>query len=142
MGRPSQQATFRSNLWRPQGLTRLALTYEDRLFGRCMNIVGAFVGLLVIGPSQFSLGLVQAVSFAASQLVMGLQQQLYGLSGLFADFGQLAGIVGIVTVGGAQFGSTLANLRTFSVLINISLAVLKPAAASSSGWWASSLLRS
>ena len=94
------------------------------LGGPIANIVGAFVGLFVIGLSQFSLGLVQAVSFAASQLVMGLQQQLYGLSGLFADFGQLTGIVGIVAVGGTQFGSTLANLLTFSVLINISLAVL------------------
>ena len=47
------------------------------LGGPIANIVGAFVGLLIIGLSQFSLGLVQAVSFAASQLVMGLQQQNY-----------------------------------------------------------------
>jgi regulator of sigma E protease len=64
------------------------------------------------------------VSFAANQLMIGLQQQLYGLSTLFGDFGQLSGIVGIVAVGGTQFGSTLAGLLTFSVLINISLAVL------------------
>jgi regulator of sigma E protease len=64
------------------------------------------------------------VSFAATQLMMALQQQLYGLSTLFADFGQLSGIVGLVAVGGTQFGSTLADLLTFSVLINISLAVL------------------
>jgi regulator of sigma E protease len=64
------------------------------------------------------------VSFAATQLMKGLQQQLYGLSTLFVDFGQLSGIVGIVAVGGTQFGSTLADLLTFSVLINISLAVL------------------
>jgi regulator of sigma E protease len=43
---------------------------------------------------------------------------------LFADFGQLSGIVGIVAVGGTEFGSTLAGLLTFSVLINISLAVM------------------
>src|SRR5688500_5280658 len=55
---------------------------------------------------------------------MGLQQQLYGLSMLFADFGQVSGIVGIVAIGGAEFGSTWANLLTFSVAINISLAVL------------------
>jgi len=64
------------------------------------------------------------VSFAATELMMGLQQQLYGLSTLFADFGQLSGIVGVVAVGGTQFGSTLAGLLMFSVLINISLAVL------------------
>jgi len=55
---------------------------------------------------------------------MGVQQQLLGLSTLFTDFGQMSGIVGIVAVGGAQFGATLATLLTFSVLINISLAVL------------------
>ena len=94
------------------------------LGGPIANIVSAFVGLFIIGLSQFSLGLVQALSFAGSQLLVGLQQQLYGLSRLFADFGQMSGIVGIVAIGGAQFGSTLANLLTFSVLINISLAVL------------------
>jgi regulator of sigma E protease len=55
---------------------------------------------------------------------MGLQPQLPGLSGLSADFGQVNGIVGIVAIGGAHFGSTLASLLTFSVLINISLAVI------------------
>lgn len=94
------------------------------LGGPIANIVGAFVGLFVVGLSQFSLGMVQAGSFAATQLLTGMQQQLYGLSRLFADFGQMSGIVGIVAVGGAQFGSTLADLLTFSVLINISLAVM------------------
>ena len=94
------------------------------LGGPIANIVGAFVGLFVVGFSQFNLGVVQAGSFAATQLLMGMQQQLYGLSRLFADFGQMSGIVGIVAVGGAQFGSTLADLLTFSVLINISLAVM------------------
>ena len=94
------------------------------LGGPVANIACAFVGLFVIGLSQFSLGLVEAVSFAANQLMINLQQQLFGLSTLFGDFGQLSGIVGIVAVGGTQFGSTLAGLLTFSVLINISLAVL------------------
>lgn len=92
--------------------------------GPVANIIGAFVGLFILGLSQFRLGVVQAVSFAITNLLMGLQQQLHGLSMLFADFGQMTGIVGTVAVGGAQFGSTLADLLTFSVLINISLAVL------------------
>jgi regulator of sigma E protease len=102
-------------------------TYKRITFalgGPIANIIGAFVGLFVIGLSQFSLGLLQAVSFAGTQLMRGLQQQLQGLSALFGDVGQLSGFVGIVAVGGTQFGSTLADLLTFSVLINISLAVL------------------
>ena len=94
------------------------------LGGPVANIVAAFIGLWIIGLSQFSLTAVQAVSFAATQLLTGLPQQLHGSSTLFTDFGQVSGIVGIVAVGGAQFGSTLANLLTFSVMININLAVL------------------
>ena len=102
-------------------------TYKRITFalgGPIANIIGAFVGLFVIGLSQLSLGPIQAVSFAATQVIIGMKQQLYGLSTLLVDFGQLSGIVGIVAVGGTQFGSTLAGLLTFSVLINISLAVL------------------
>jgi regulator of sigma E protease len=102
-------------------------TYKRITFalgGPVANIAGAFVGLFLIGLSQFSLGPLQAVSFATTQLMRGLQQQLHGLSTLFSDWGQLSGLVGIVAVGGAQFGSTLAHLLTFSVLINISLAVM------------------
>lgn len=94
------------------------------LGGPAANIACAFVGLFVIGLTQFGLGLVQAVSFAANQLMTNVQEQLFGLSTLFGDFGQMSGIVGIVAVGGSEFGSTLAGLLTFSVLINISLAVL------------------
>jgi len=102
-------------------------TYKRITFalgGPIANMVGAFVGLFVLGLSQFSLGPTRAVSFAATRLMMGLQQQLCGSSTVFADFGQLSGIVGIVAIGGTQFGSTLADLLTFSVLINISLGVL------------------
>jgi len=94
------------------------------LGGPIANIIGAFVGLFVIGLSQLSLGPIQALSFAAIQLKIDVQQQLYGLSTLFVDFGQLSGMVGVVAIGGTHFGSTLAGLLTFSVLINISLAVL------------------
>ena len=46
------------------------------------------------------------------------------LSTLLADPSQLSGIVGIVAIGGSQFGSTVAGLLTFSVLINLNSAVL------------------
>ena len=36
----------------------------------------------------------------------------------------MGGIVGIVAIGGSQFGSTVAGLLTFSVFINLNLAVL------------------
>lgn len=102
-------------------------TYKRVTFalgGPAANIVAAFVGLFAIGILQFGLALVPAVLFASTRLLTGLQQQVLGLSMLFSDFGQVSGIVGIVAIGGENFGATLASLLTFSVLMNISLAVL------------------
>src|SRR5215510_4104002 len=51
-------------------------TYKRITFalgGPVANIAGAFVGLFLIGLSQFNLGVIQALSFAASHLLMGLQ---------------------------------------------------------------------
>jgi membrane-associated protease RseP (regulator of RpoE activity) len=94
------------------------------LGGPMANVVAAFMGLFALGVIQFNLPVIEATSFAAIQLWAGLQQQVAGLSALVTDVEQLSGIVGIVAVGGAQFGSTFISLLTFSVLINLSLAVM------------------
>jgi len=94
------------------------------LGGPMANVIAAFVGLFFLGLAQFDLSVFGATSFAATQLWTGLQQQIAGLSVLVSDVGQLTGIVGIVAVGGAQFGSTFISLLSFSVLINLSLAVM------------------
>ena len=94
------------------------------LGGPTANVIAAFMGLLLLGLAHFNLPVSAAASFAVTQLGTGLQQQISGLSTLWADVGQVSGIVGIVAVGGAQFGSTFASLLTFSVMINLSLAVM------------------
>jgi regulator of sigma E protease len=94
------------------------------LGGPVANVIAAFIGLFVLGLAQFNLLILSATSFAATELWSVLQQQIAGLSALVTDVEQLSGIVGIVAVGGAQFGSTVAGLLTFSVLINLSLAVM------------------
>jgi regulator of sigma E protease len=94
------------------------------LGGPIANVIAAFIGLVVLGLVQFNLPAFAATSFAAAHLWTGLQQQIAGLSALVTDLDQLSGIVGIVAVGGAQFGSTFTSLITFSVLINLSLAVM------------------
>jgi len=94
------------------------------LGGPMANVIAAFIALLLLGFAQLNLPASEAVSFAITQLWTGLQQQISGLSALLSEIGQLSGIVGIVAVGGAQFGSTFAGLLTFSVLINLSLAVM------------------
>ena len=70
------------------------------LGGPIANIVAAFGGLFVIGLSQFRLTAAQALSFAATHLLIGLQQQLHGLSTLFADLGRVSGIEAPVTLVG------------------------------------------
>jgi regulator of sigma E protease len=94
------------------------------LGGPMANVIAAFGGLFLLGIAQFNLPVLGATSFAATQLWVGLQQQVAGLSILFTGVEHLSGIVGIVSVGGSQFGSTLTSLLTFSVLINLSLAVM------------------
>jgi regulator of sigma E protease len=92
--------------------------------GPMANLIAAFLGLFLLGLAQFNLSVFASMSFAATQLLTGLLQQVAGLSALVSDVEQLTGIVGIVAIGGTQFGSTLTSLLTFSVLINISLAVM------------------
>jgi regulator of sigma E protease len=102
-------------------------TYKRITFalgGPMANVLAAFGGLFLLGRAQFDLPVLGATTFAGTQLWAGLQQQISGLSALVTDVDQLSGIVGIVAVGGAQFGSTLTTLLTFSVLINLSLAVM------------------
>ena len=94
------------------------------LGGPIANVIAAFTTLLLFGLTQLELPAFQAASFAVTQLWTGLQQQVSGLSALFGEINQLSGIVGIVAVGGNQFGSTFTGLLTFSVLINLSLAVM------------------
>ncbi len=94
------------------------------LGGPMANVIAAFMSLFVLGLAQFNLPVFGATSFAATQVWTGLLQQIDGLSALVTDVEQLSGIVGIVAVGGAQFGSSLTGLLTFSVLINLSLAVM------------------
>ena len=94
------------------------------LGGPISNIAAAFAGLFALGVIQFKLAVPEATLFATTHLWASLQQLAHAVSTLFANFGEISGIVGIVAIGGSQFGSTLAGLLTFSVLINLNLAVL------------------
>lgn len=94
------------------------------LGGPIANVLAAFAGLFLLGLFERELPLTGATSFAASELWSGVQQQVAAFFTLFANFDKISGIVGIVAVGGAKFGSTLGSLLTFSVLINLSLAVM------------------
>ncbi|MDP6579358.1 MAG: site-2 protease family protein [Vicinamibacterales bacterium] len=94
------------------------------LGGPFANVVAALAGLLALGVVELNLGASEALVFATTQVWSSLQQVAYAVSTLFVDASQVSGIVGIVAVGGSQFGSTVAGVLTFSVLINMNLAVL------------------
>ena len=94
------------------------------LGGPFANVVAAFAGLLALGVMELGLGAAGAVVFATAGVWTNVGQIAAALSTLLADPSQLSGIVGIVAIGGSQFGSTAAGLLTFSVFINLNLAVL------------------
>jgi regulator of sigma E protease len=92
------------------------------LGGPVANIVSAYVGLIVIGRLEFSLSTFDALSFAMARLWVDARMLAQAVAMLLAGAGEISGIVGIVAIGGSQFGSTLAGLLAFSVAINLNLA--------------------
>ncbi len=91
--------------------------------GPVANMVTAYLGLIVLGRLHFGLSAVDMLSFATTQLWIDLQQMAQAIPMLFTGVGEISGIVGIVAIGGSQFGSTLAGLLAFSVAINLNLAI-------------------
>ena len=95
------------------GLRELSLTRQIAfaLGGPIANLAGAYACLLALG-------------LGASELGAGVVELVRAVGALFAGAGELSGVVGIVAVGGARFGSTLEGLLAFSVLIHLNLAIL------------------
>lgn len=91
--------------------------------GPVANIVAAYLGLIVIAGLQFDVSPAGAVSFATARLWLDLQTMAGAVAMLFTGPGEVSGIVGIVAIGGSQFGSTLAGLLAFWVAINLNLAI-------------------
>src|SRR5688500_8870790 len=91
--------------------------------GPVANIVTAYLSLIALGRWQFSLSAVDTLSLATTQLWNDLQQIAQAIPMLFTGAGEISGIVGIVAIGGSQFGSTLAGLLAFSIAINLNLAI-------------------
>ena len=93
------------------------------LSGPVANVAAAYLGLIAFGGLQFNLSTFDAVSFATTRLWLDLQLMVQAIAMLFSGMGELSGIIGIVVVGASQFGSTAAGLLTFSVAINLNLAI-------------------
>ena len=94
------------------------------LGGPLANVAAAFGGLLILGIVSQQLTATSAIAFAATQVWASLQMMMAALAALFTDVSQLSSIVGIVAIGGTQFGESVTGLLTFSVLINLNLAVI------------------
>jgi regulator of sigma E protease len=94
------------------------------LGGPLANIVSAYLGLIVLGRLEFSLSAFDTLLFANARLWVDVQLLAQAIVMLLAGVGEISGIVGIVAIGGSQFGSTLAGLLAFSVAINLNLAMV------------------
>ena len=93
------------------------------LGGPVANVAAAYFGLIAFGALQFDFSAVGALSFATTRLWLESQSMVQAIAMLFVGTGEISGIVGIVAIGGSQFGSTLAGLLAFSVAINLNLAI-------------------
>ena len=93
------------------------------LGGPVANIAAAYLGLIALGRLQLGLSAFDTLLFATTRLWSTLQGVAHAILMLFAGMGEISGIVGIIAIGGSQFGSTLAGLLAFSVAININLAI-------------------
>ena len=83
------------------------------LGGPAANIVAAYLGLVAFG----------GVSFATARLWVDVQSMGHAIGMLFMGMGEISGLVGMVAIGGSQFGSSLAGVLAFSVAINLNLAI-------------------
>lgn len=92
------------------------------LGGPAANVVAAYLSLIAFASLR-DLSAFDAVSFATTRLWLGVQSMLQAIAMLFVGSGEISGIVGIVAIGGSQFGSTMAGLLAFSAVINLNLAV-------------------
>jgi regulator of sigma E protease len=93
------------------------------LGGPFANLVSAYLGLVVVGRLVFSLSALDTLLFAATRLWVDVQLFAQAIVMLFGGVGEISGLVGIIAIGGSQFGSTLAGLLTFWVVINLNLAI-------------------
>jgi regulator of sigma E protease len=93
------------------------------LGGPVANVAAAYLSLLAFGALQFDLSAFDALSFATTRLWLDMQSMVLAIPTLFEGVGEISGIVGIVAIGGSQFGSTVTGLLAFSVAINLNLAI-------------------
>jgi regulator of sigma E protease len=93
------------------------------LGGPFANIVLAYLALVVAGRLEFGLSAFNSLLFATTNLWVDVQLFVQAIVMLFAGGGEISGLVGIIAIGGAQFGSTLPGLLAFSVAINLNLAI-------------------
>jgi regulator of sigma E protease len=93
------------------------------LGGPFANIVSAYLGLVLVGRLELSLSVLDTLLFATTRLWVDVQLFTQAIAMLFGGVGEISGLVGIIAIGGSQFGSTLAGLFAFSVAINLNLAI-------------------
>ena len=63
------------------------------------------------------------MSYVAVIVRLDTQAMVQAVAGLFVSVSELSGIIGIVVVGGSQFGASIAGLLALSVAINLNLAI-------------------
>jgi len=94
------------------------------LGGPTANIILALIclGFLNVLTTDFSFYAVLIFPFV--QLTKITSQFLYALPSLFSSPGELAGVIGIVAMGGQMVAGDFLNILNLAIMLNINLAVL------------------
>jgi len=94
------------------------------LGGPSANLLLSIISLAVFNTATTGFSLYGILLYPFPQVVKITSQFLYALPGLFADPGQLSGIVGVVVIGGQFVAGDLLKILQLAIILNINLALL------------------
>jgi regulator of sigma E protease len=108
-----------------QGLSEFSL-FKRILFclgGPIANILAALVCISIASAANSGISLSSVITKPLLQVFGMTHQIILAIPALFHHPDKLSGIVGIVALGGQHTGTDMTRLLTFSVLLNVNLAV-------------------
>ncbi|MHC4533391.1 MAG: site-2 protease family protein [Planctomycetota bacterium] len=94
------------------------------LGGPLVNIILAVICLGFLNAITMGFSFYAVLIFPFVQITKITSQLIYALPSLFSSPGELAGVIGIVAMGGQMVAGDFLNILSLAVMLNINLAVL------------------
>ena len=94
------------------------------LGGPLANLILSIISLGVLNTATTGFSFYGIFLYPFAQVAKITSQFLYALPGLFSNPSQLAGVIGIVAIGGQLIAGDLSKILQLAILLNINLALL------------------